>query len=149
MWYINTAMHKLMPYDYKTPIQVRNIISKKLDIYFDGGVRNFEGVLTTAWFWSHRGNASLTNCYDETGLECFVNKLHIDGDFAKVEWIDAICVFSELLQLCLDGQCVRLVATIDDLSCTVRFHVNRDGQDWLKSDIEKYTTPVMYRDYNV
>lgn len=149
MWHINTAMRKLMPYDHETSLHVRNIISKKLDTYFDGGVSKFEGILTTAWFWAHRGNASLTNCHDETGLECFVNKLHIDDDFAKVEWIDAICVFSELLQLCLDGQSVRVVGTIDDLSCTVRFHVIRDGQDWLQSGIEEYTTPIMYCDYNV
>ena len=139
-------MQNLLPKDYRTPVRVPDVICEKLEPCIGEGLSVIDGVLTTPWFWARRGNASLDNCHDETGLECFVNKLHLDEEFEKTEWIDAIYIFSELLSRRKCGHDVRIIATIDDLSCTIRFHSIRKGQDWLGADIEDHATAVMYTD---
>jgi hypothetical protein len=146
MWHTNTAMQNLLPAGYSTLARAQDVIHEKLEMYIGEGLRVIDGVLTTPWFWAHRGNASLANCHDETGLECFVNKLHIDDEFERAEWFEAIYIFGELVARRSGGYKVRIIATIDDLSCTIRFHSIREGQDWLGGDIEDHANPVMYTD---
>jgi len=140
-------MQKLIPENYKATVQIQDVIAKRLETYLGCEVAVMEGIFTTPWFWMHRGNVSLANCHDETGVECLVNKLHIDDDFEKNEWIAAIYTFGSMLSSLASGHNVRLIATADDMSCTVRFHLIRKGQEWLDVDIEGYPTPVMYADY--
>ncbi len=144
---MNTAMRLLIPKNHEVSANALKKISKCLEPFFDNGLILIDDILTTSWFWSRRGNASLSNCHDQTGLECLVNLLHLDDEFAKEEWIDAIKVVGMFLAnrpLVAD---VRLIATIDDLSCTTRFHLIRQGQRWLTADLNSYESPVLYCDY--
>lgn len=125
----------------------KEVIYKEIAPMFEGGLRLIQGVVTTSWFWEHRGNASIANCYDETGLECTINLLHLDDLFPSDVWMSAISSIGKLLEADSLSHRLRLIATIDDISCTTRFHLLRNGQVWLASEIDSYPTPVMYRDY--
>lgn len=121
-------------------------IRDRLKPLFDGGLRLFDGVLSTNWFWTRRGNATLENCHDATGLECHVNRFHLDDEFSSSEWVDAACQMEEILASRSQGFAVRFIATIEGDACTARFHLRRLEQDWLAPDLNAYSSAVMYRD---
>jgi len=95
-----------------------------------------------------RGNGKLEDFPDRTGYECFVNHIHVE------DYLDQSDNVSQLVRL---GQGVafayqmkeglssfsanenfRLIVSSDELSCSVRFHVIRNAEEWLSSDINSY-----------
>jgi hypothetical protein len=146
---MNEAMQKYLERTFvDTSDYVTDVIGDEIAPLFEGGLRLIDGVVTTSWFWEHRGNASIANCYDETGLECTVNLLHLDDLFPSKFWVSAINAIGNLLERDSLSYRLRLIATIDDMTCTTRFHLLRSGQVWLASELDSYPTPVMYRDYD-
>jgi hypothetical protein len=79
---------------------------------------------------------SISNFPDKTGYECFVNKIHIDN-FSENPLPAAISLAVQLLKQ-FHNYNLRTIISYDDLSCVLRFHIIRNNESWLNSDIEKY-----------
>lgn len=146
MYVMNDAMKKYMRPKSGIFDPIKEDYYELLAIYFEGGLRVIQGVVTTSWFWAHRGNLTVENCHDETGFECSLNLLHLDDIVPSNHWISAIRTVDRLLSNNCCGHNLRFVAAINEDSCTTRFHQIRNGQSWLVSDIDTYSTPLMYRD---
>jgi hypothetical protein len=86
--------------------------------------------------------ASLATFSDRTGLECFVNHIHI-GDF--LETSDVIECLRQGLRWAsgLRGKLqehgrFNVMVSCDDTRCSVRFHRVRPGESWMMDDLESY-----------
>lgn len=97
---------------------------------------------------------SLTKSEDETGIETFVNEIHIEDfvgvEFPFVELARLGCDFAFMLAIRLQNlkpqtrfrvivsaMAVSPSGSVRD-TCVVRFHEQRDGQQWLSEDLEQY-----------
>lgn len=85
---------------------------------------------------------------DATGLECLLNKIHIDDyvnestpikEMVQIAICYALKLKDALLSSALDGP-FRIIISGDfpGHSCSVRFHKLRPNQVWLADDIESY-----------
>lgn len=78
---------------------------------------------------------------DETGYECFVNKVHIE-DYAQNDLVSiGIRFLREISHLCFVANIsfsVHGIISAADDCVIVRFHLVRPGQNWLDADLENY-----------
>ena len=86
---------------------------------------------------------------DDTGYEAFVNHFHLDADTptgaVKLGHRVAHTV-ARLLRVNVDRPC-RVILALDGASASIRFHVRREGEEWLSADLEGYAEPVLVLDY--
>lgn len=90
--------------------------------------------------------------FDRTDLECTLNHIHI-GDFIerdkknkKVLIEQGICYAYSLQSLLPETEefSVILAFTFDPIiDCNVRFHMQRPGERWLATDLEKYEEALL------
>jgi hypothetical protein len=84
--------------------------------------------------------------HDETGDECFINKLHLDDylggedELAPVEEQlgCGLRLVRELQRRLPREERFNLLLGCDATHCTARFHKVRPGQRWLTEDLEDY-----------
>jgi len=86
---------------------------------------------------------------DDTGYEAFINHFHVDAENplkAVTVGYRVVHAVARTLQLNIDRPC-RVILAIDEQSASVRFHVRRVAEDWLSTDLEGYSEPVLVVDY--
>jgi hypothetical protein len=101
-------------------------------------------------FWIKSPHASSSSFPDQTGLECFINHLHIED---YIDSRDALNRLSDLylahgflfathlkekLAASRPERCFRIIIAAADGTCTVRFHALREGERWLSDNLEGY-----------
>jgi hypothetical protein len=87
------------------------------------------------------------NFPDLTGYECFVNHVHIEdylgdaelGSNALLEQGFAFAnkIVEELSSL-YHGKPFKVIVATNESGCSVRFHLIRNGENWLSDDLDKY-----------
>lgn len=93
------------------------------------------------------GNATLEMFPDQIGFECFVNHFHFAGESQR--GLAAIAAefcrraSTEWRQLGFPGR-LRFIASIKDNECTLRFHLVRDGLQWLADDLNLYRDEAIF-----
>lgn len=100
---------------------------------------------------SGHANAPRERFDDCTGYECFVNSLHVEDYCTDSPFAQALLFVKDVLrswQRMRPSSCLVAILTADELSVVVKFHVKRDGEQWLGDDIERYEDPVMSLDSN-
>jgi hypothetical protein len=141
----NAPMQNLL----STTQTVRVLATSLNDIARDGfEVRNGCYVLRAL---SKHANTPQARFGDCTGYECFVNSLHVEDYCADSPFAHALLFVTDILrnwQRVQPESCLVAVLTADELSGVVKFHVRRDGEQWLGDDIERYEDPVMSLDSN-
>jgi hypothetical protein len=73
-------------------------------------------------------------CQDETGYECFINHVHVEG-------LDEALEFARRLNNALAAAFAVefvVIVSFDGHEATVRFHRLRTGQTWLSENLEEY-----------
>lgn len=88
---------------------------------------------------------SRANFSDATGNECFANALHIDDYEDTAPLVQALLFVERVFSVWNATQpALRLAAVVgaDEFSIVVRFHVRREGEQWLLDDVEGYDDPV-------
>jgi len=94
---------------------------------------------------AERAHAEPDDFPDCTGYECFVNLVHVD-DYASTNMtaigITFLSEISRLLRERFPERSFRGIITIDEATCTVRFHAVRLGEQWLGDDLDKYEERV-------
>jgi hypothetical protein len=85
---------------------------------------------------------------DKTGFECFVNHIHVE-DYAPGEMCillqQSMAFGKELERTLLKAgvtEPVQYIIAGDTDEMNIRFHVLREGEEWLAQDIERYEEAV-------
>lgn len=129
-------------------------LEEKLRHLIDAPLLEIDGCFFFEEEWK-RSRASLSQFPDRTGLECFVNHVHME-DFVKRTKRTSAHLIVDLL-FAQGWQCAthlkerlaayrpevgfRIIITADEgtyPSCTVRFHLIRKHENWLANDLEGY-----------
>jgi hypothetical protein len=84
---------------------------------------------------------------DPTGNECSVNSFHLEDYLEKGMAREAPALAATAAK-CADwlaerlrrfsAEPFRIIVSIENRHCTMRFHKTRDGETWLTGDIESY-----------
>jgi hypothetical protein len=88
-----------------------------------------------------KAHVSRSNFPDATGYECFVNHLHME-DVVDTDMIAVGITFleeiSEGLLRDFGDRRFQGIITIDGVTCAVRFHTVRPGEQWLSDNLDEY-----------
>jgi len=90
-------------------------------------------------------SVSLEDFPDRTGLECFVNHVHLPFRGDKDSLVEALAYIEglqrSLLSLESDEDFV-IILSLSETSSVIRFHKRREDETWLAADIDGYEEPV-------
>jgi hypothetical protein len=86
-------------------------------------------------------SVKLTQLGDRTGMECFVNHVHLGdvcvGASAEEQLLEAIR-FAGAIDRLAEETPRRFIVSLSDDECVVRFHQRREGESWISDDLERY-----------
>jgi hypothetical protein len=121
-------------------------LSPRLKGLLDAGIIEEDG----CWFLTKCRSGTknvISEFQDRTGLECFVNKIHIE-EKEPVTLQEQGYIFVDTLRQLLEPRGVfNIIMGLsysdfdgkpDILTCNVRFHKVRAGESWLRDDLETY-----------
>ena len=77
---------------------------------------------------------------DLTGYECLVNHIHVD-DYVDDNLLSyGMAFYKRLIGLLktYPEKKFRVILAYDDLTCSVRFHLIREGEEWLSANLDSY-----------
>lgn len=86
---------------------------------------------------------------DETGIECFINHIHIDDYISLPDWPNYLLYslyFSGRLKQELSKfelPCRIIISMVEGNNISVRFHVMRNNQIWLDDNIDSYEGAII------
>ena len=130
----------------KLPLELQEIVDQ--GVIFSKGILIFSTNLKTM---KHTSSARFI---DLTGLECFINKTSVDSYLenpSRKELLGVLISFfyatSKILRTA--NKPIKIIAGFQDdefLTATLRFHLIREGEDWLVPDLESYKEDALMID---
>ncbi|EMH4162607.1 hypothetical protein RJ498_001861 [Pluralibacter gergoviae] len=118
----------------------------ELQLWVDKGFIEEDGcVFLSALF---NGNPGTGKLVDRTGVECFVNSFHIE-DFITERYLDYSCLFcNHLLKRWYENDLnekkeLNVIIMLDEFGAVIKFHLKRENEHWLGSDLEKYEEAIL------
>lgn len=82
---------------------------------------------------------------DRTGNECFFNKISLDTNFNSLESLDLLkCGISASFELYIKlvqtfkGERFNVIFSYNNDGASLRFHKDRNDENWLADDLDKY-----------
>lgn len=127
-----------------TEDEIPEILKPEFQKIVNGGILEENGCYFLKVLYEKKGNATINEFPDKTGYECFVNHIHIDDLVENPKLEDAIA-FSKILITSIkkylnnSAQTISVIISWDEMSQTIRFHLKRNGENWLTDDLEEYT----------
>lgn len=92
----------------------------------------------------------MSDFQDRTGLECFINAIHID-DYTDLDaYEQAVWFITELMTILRRATSapITIIASWTETGMNVRFHVQRVGEDWIvPTDIDSFEETVLMLRY--
>ena len=92
-------------------------------------------------------NVKLENFPDKTGFECFVNHIFVEDQHEgsvrdrqghlKQAIAFALATDNQLRSV-FPARSFKVIVAANAVSCGVRFHIERPGEEWLASDLDGY-----------
>ncbi|MEB6380845.1 hypothetical protein MXM41_18220 [Leclercia adecarboxylata] len=118
-------------------------LPEELSSWVDKGfVKQRNCVFLAALFHSYPKDEYL---FDKTGVECFVNSFHID-DYVAERYLEYSCLFCNAIfnKWHQEGNSEKLnmIVSMDEFGAVIKFHVIRQGENWLSHDLEKYEDAI-------
>ncbi len=121
-------------------------IANKLDNLFSKGLLETENGLFLKSFKNSLSSITYENSYDLTGRECTVNKFHIEDFTHKNLYQQAFLCLKSIWEMTQHYDC-RVILGDNEGDLTVCFHLIREHESWIDSDIETYTLDgILYID---
>jgi hypothetical protein len=97
--------------------------------------------------WEPNKHVKITDCFDKTGFECFINHVHLPfagTNESLISCLEYAATLQEaLMPLTQDRQFRVIVSLPEDDDCTVRFHQIRPGEETMSEDIEGYKSEAI------
>ncbi|GAB4570262.1 MAG: hypothetical protein Tsb0020_24900 [Haliangiales bacterium] len=104
------------------------------------------GCFIITYFSDIDTNVSAEDFPDATGYECFLNSINID-DYVDDHYLSQGILFVEEVfnawRQANSKQPLVANMVLDEIGLKVKFHMQRDGEQWLDSDLEEYEDGVM------
>ena len=121
----------------------------RLASLLDAGFEEVAGCIVLPGYADSARRTSIALVRDETGLEAFVNRVHIEDVLRSTTASQALpqaALFARRLARHLTSaypnEGLEIVLTVSD-SCSVRFHKSRSSQNWLADDLESYDEAIL------
>ena len=133
---MNTKMQSLFCELHKNTNKI--LLPNEILTLLRKGMRQENGCLFLSALKELGSSVSASNFEDRPGYECFINKIHLDDYIDKDYLLYAILYCREILSMNAGKQHLKIIVSIDDQSCVVRFHILRKDESWLGEDLEKY-----------
>jgi hypothetical protein len=116
-------------------------LSRELEELLSGGFASQGHCVFLAKLFAAGGNARRDMFPDDVGYECFVNHFHFKGGSERdlVSMAVEFCrrAGSNWRRAGFPGE-LRFIVSVRDDECTTRFHLVREGPQWLDGDLESY-----------
>jgi hypothetical protein len=113
---------------------------------FEEGFRQEGGCFVLIGTAPTKTNVRRTDFQDDTGFECFMNRIHAFDYCETGSVADALGFVLELFRLwraVFHGRTLRAILSCRGEDTVVRWHLLRDGEAWLDGDLEKYEEAVL------
>lgn len=121
------------------------ILSPELNVIIHAGIIRDESAVLLSHLMKLAQSTGKNEFQDLTGFECFVNHFHLDeypsyqDDVTRLKI--ALLLIDEITSLLnakkLSGEYNHIIS-MDDTSCTLRFHKIRVNESWLMDNLEDY-----------
>jgi hypothetical protein len=143
----NRKMRERLVHLKSVDLSVR--LDKRLRLLLSPGLSNVGGsVLLTSQ--KNLAHVKREDFVDETGYECFVNHIHLTDHITEsiepLPLLEQGLAFVKALAAELRGDSenehFKIILTMEECECTVRFHKVRASQNWLSSELDKYEEAV-------
>ena len=112
----------------------------------------FEDCVLLKSEWHRNKHVKITDCFDKTGFECFINHVHFAFNGTNETLISglehAAAIQDALMTLARDRRFRIIVSLSEDdefpeSACAVRFHQIRRGEGWIAENLEGYKSEAI------
>lgn len=138
----NDLMNKKLREVKNTNIKLNSELAKILD----SGLISVDGCIFLKYLYERKGNATAEYFQDKTGYEAFVNSFHT-GDYCGGDLLSQSLLFiKNLFQLYKSkspANCISAIISIDEGDCIIKFHTNRDGEEYISGDLNEFSQPIL------
>ncbi len=140
------ANHQMLRVLFDLHVGKGHQLSSRLKQVLAAGIVEEDG----CWFLAKRRagtKGKISDFGDRTGLECFVNKVHIEEQSPiniQEQGLLFVSAIRELLEphghfnIMMEVSNSDIEGKPNILTCNVRFHKIRTGEQWLKDDLDAY-----------
>jgi hypothetical protein len=122
-------------------------LSKALSQLLAQGFTELSGAIVFTAARNIGENVKPRNFPDLTGFECFVNHIHVEDQLDR-SVLNEIALLRQGIAFALEMETrlhskfprkpFKVIVASTAHGCSVRFHVNRPGEQWLTSDLDSY-----------
>ncbi|WP_133462655.1 hypothetical protein [Scandinavium goeteborgense] len=119
------------------------VLPEELSLWVGNGfIKQNDCVFLTALFNAYPNDKHLV---DKTGIECFVNSFHMD-DYVGERYLEYSCLFCNAIfnkwrqERCSER--LNVIVSMGEFDAVVKFHVIRQGEEWLSHNLEKYEDAI-------
>jgi hypothetical protein len=112
----------------------------------------FEDCVLLKGKWDRNKHVKITDCFDKTGFECFINHVHLPFNGTNetlIPCLEHAAAIQDALMPLARGRQFRIIVSVsvdDEFSqsaCAVRFHQIRSGEDWIGENLEGYKSEAI------
>ena len=123
-------------------------LSKKLLHLLARGFTDLDGTIIFTAMRNVANKVTPENFADRTGLECFVNQIHVEDQLdgppldrpgILKQSIAFALTIERQLRCVFPAKPFKVIVAENADGCGVRFHAVRPGEEWLASDLYGYT----------
>ena len=124
------------------------VVGRELGEIIETGFLMLDGCVFLKSLHGLSVGVAASNFPDSVGYECFVNSIHVEDYVLLGHVSQAILFVSEVFAAWrnfsnADGGLAAIVL-VDGFGVVVKFHLAREGESWLASDLEKYEEAVLF-----
>ncbi|HYL96065.1 MAG TPA: hypothetical protein VET69_09690 [Terriglobales bacterium] len=127
-------------------------LSQKLQRLLASPFLEEEGCVFLAQLRARVPTVKLADFQDRTAYECYVKHIHVEdysenGGFLPLPMLGYGMAVAHSLRDRLvkeqSGKHFHIIVNFDGDHCDVRFHIVRQGEEWLSPDLEEYTQEAL------
>jgi hypothetical protein len=137
MIYMNESMFS----HFQQSFQPSTVLHLSLGELVEGGFLELDGCIFFSALKERYSANDQHSFPDRTGLECFVNSIHID-DYVTSSYFEQALLFVERVRVAWRAQFGRKAVTIilsaTEDGATFKLHTTRRGEELLTSDLDDY-----------
>jgi hypothetical protein len=110
------------------------------------GLENVDDCVCLRTEYGRNRHAKIADFPDKTGFECFINHIHLPFAGTRgslVSCLDYVARLQAALASDPRQRNFRVIVSISNCDCTVRFHQIRPGESWISENLEGYESEAI------
>lgn len=124
-------------------------LHKELVDVISQGLDDHENMILLSYAKNLFDPALKDQLFDETGVECFINHIHIDDYYKGLDDGESLLICLELARQIMDFDQAKkvklkiIISLSGEGESSIRFHRLREAQEWLSDDLESYEEAIL------